>query len=157
MPPRCRVFNQASLLDAFLGYPATQDVDYSRAKAPQRMAVVYKTPRRDQSQQANDLRKAELFFNASRFEAAAAPGAGGPEPGGTFLAAEAIRQVNQARQSGFVYDYEMMQRFAGVGGEAMGVNLRVAAFLVPEAAGFFATKGAAVALYDYTMEYRRVA
>ena len=143
-----RQHNQSALLDAFLGYAATQSVEYNRAKNPQRVAVVYKTPRRDQSVQTNDLRKAELFFNASRFEVDASAN--------TFAMTEAVRQVNQARQSGFVYDYEIVQMFSGVGSDNMNVDMRVAAFLVPEAPGFFKTQGGAVALYDYQLEYQRV-
>lgn len=141
------MFNQTSLLNAFLGYAATQQVDYDRNKNPQRMAVVYKTPRRDQSQQSNDIRKAELFFNSNRYDATQA---------GRFYMTEAIRQVNQARQSGFVYDYEILQGFSGVGGKSMTADMRVAAFIVPEAAGFFKSKGAAVAMYDYKLVYSRV-
>lgn len=143
----CRVFNQTSLLNAFLGYAATQQVDYDRKRDPQRMAVVYKTPRRDQSQQSNDIRKAELFFNSSRYDTT---------QDGRFYMTEAVRQVNQARQSGFVYDYEILQGFSGVGGKRMTVDMRVAAFIVPEAAGFFKSKGAAVATYDYKLVYDRI-
>jgi hypothetical protein len=140
------VFSETELVDTFLGYAATQEVQYSRDKNPQRFAIVYTTPRRDQSQQSSDLRKAELFVNACRYSG----------QGDAFLAAESFRQVNQARQSGFVYDYEVLQRFKGVGGDEMVADLRVAAFLVPQAPAFFQTKGQAVALYDYDLTYKRI-
>ena len=142
----CRAFNQRALLDAFMGYQATQDVDYNHSKNPQRWSVVYQTPRKDQSQQAADTRKAEIFVNACRYTTS----------GDEHTVAESFRQVSQARQSGFVYDYEQLQKFQGVGQNVMHADMRVAAFLVPQASAYFQVQGKAVALYDYALEYRRI-
>ena len=139
------MYNEQQLIDAFLGPGTTQEVQYDSQKNPARFAVIYSTTRRDQSQQKTDLRKAELFVNGCRYTAA--------DNGSTFLAAESVRQVNQARQSGFVYDYEVLQRFTNVGGSEMVAELRVAAFLVPQAPSYFQTKGQAVAIYDYALTF----
>ena len=141
----CRTYNQRQLLNAFLGYEATQTVEYDRQANKTRFAVVYKTPRRDQREQSSDLRKAELFVNNCRFDAR----------GSEFFSTEAIRQVNQARQSGFVYDYEIVQRWSGVGSQSMQSFVRVGAFLNPEAAGFFKSQGKAIALYDYELAFKK--
>jgi hypothetical protein len=43
---RGRPFNIQQQVDAFLRYPAIQQVDYEPAQNPTRLAVVYKTPRK---------------------------------------------------------------------------------------------------------------
>lgn len=134
------------MLDAFLGYEATQRVEFDRQANKTRFSVVYKTPRRDKSEQSSDLRKAELFVNNCRFE----------QSGSDFFSTEAVRQVNQARQSGFVYDYEIVQRWSGVGSGTMQSAMHVGAFLNPEAAGFFKSQGKAVALYNYDLTFNRL-
>jgi hypothetical protein len=42
----CRPFNIQQQVDAFLRYPAVQQVDYNPQQSPTRLAVTYKTPRR---------------------------------------------------------------------------------------------------------------
>jgi hypothetical protein len=65
-------------------------------------------------------------------------------------------QVNQARQSGFVYDYETLHSYSLGNNDQMDARMRVAAFLVPEAPGYFAALGKAVALYDYDLRLDRM-
>lgn len=109
--------------------------------------MVYKTPRRDQLQQSADIRKAEVFVNACRFERSQ----------DELWTAESVRQVNQAKQSGFTYDYEILQHFDEISKDAMHVQMRVAAFLVPQAPAYFESQGKAVAIYDYTLAYKQSA
>jgi hypothetical protein len=154
----CRVFDERELVDAFLGYPATQEVQHSRDKNPQNFAIVYATPRRGQSQslQALDPHTAELRVAGCSY--------GGQ--GGAFLAVEAFRKVQEAQVSSWWTDYDVeldvLQRFEGVGSNEMAVDLRVRVLLVSESLmdGFVPseTRGndlSAKAQYEYKLTYKR--
>lgn len=141
-----RIFNQTALLDAFLGYRATQSVDYDAEKEPTRMAVVYTTPRKNDVQGGVDVRKAELFINNRR----------AAQSGESFYMSEFYRQVNQAKQSGYVYDYETIVHYRQTGENMMQADMRVAAFLIPSAPSYFQSGGRSVVHYDYALDLHRV-
>ncbi len=66
-----------------------------------------------------DRRKAELFLNNAR--------AG--DNGGAFVTAELVRQVSQAAQSGYVYDYEIVTEYSPTGSSGSTVSVRYATSL----------------------------
>jgi hypothetical protein len=63
-------------------------------------------------------------------------------------------QVNQAKNQGFVYDYETILHFHTLSPGHMRVDMRVAAFLLPSSADWFASGGKSVAHYDYVLDMR---
>jgi hypothetical protein len=146
-----RPFNIAQKMQGYLGYLAVERVEYEPVKNPTRVSVLYTTPRRDGT--SNDRRKAELFLNARTGEcvASATPGRE------VYVTTENIRQVNQAKNDGFVYDYLVITRYSrAAGSDALDISQRVAAFVMPQEPLYFEALDKAVALYDYTFQARRV-
>ncbi|KAG2445192.1 hypothetical protein HYH02_008660 [Chlamydomonas schloesseri] len=172
-----RVFNAQQLMDAFYGLAVTRRVEYE-PRNPTRMTLVWATPRRETSVISEDLRKAELIIN-NRLSQVLGPG--------QVICGELFRQVTQAASQGFVFDYFVINKFTlvspGGGGAAaagegaaaaaagpaapagapagLGARVRVlqrvAGFLQPQDAAYFEAGGQAVAAYDYTYDYVRVA
>lgn len=145
-----RPFNIKQQVDAFLRYPTVQQVDYNPAQNPTRLAVVYKTPRRDTSEISADLRKAEIFINNR---------GSGTLADGTWVGWENYRQVNQARRQGSVGDYVAAWAIRqGADGDpnVLDIRHRSAAFLMPQDAKYFDAGSAAVAIYDYSVTATRM-
>lgn len=138
-----RTFNIRSSVNAFLGYESVRRIDFEQ-RDPMRLAVVWATPRRDASEQSEDLRKAELFINNRRME--------GMEGGGAALM-ERFRQVTQAVRQGSVGDYMSLSLIAPQPSGQLLVRQRVAAYLEPQDALYFDAQGRAAALYDYQHLY----
>ncbi|KAG2439515.1 hypothetical protein HXX76_004868 [Chlamydomonas incerta] len=145
-----RVFNAKELMDAFYGLAVTRRVEYE-PRNPTRMTLVWATPRRETSVISEDLRKAELIIN-NRLSQDLAPG--------QFISGELFRQVTQAASQGFVFDYFVINKFtlvAAAGGAAGGAAAGGAGAAGPQDAAYFEAGGQAVAAYDYTYDYVRVA
>lgn len=61
-------------------------------------------------------------------------------------------QVNQAKNQGFVYDYEVLAHYRTLSAGHLRAEMRVAAFLLPSSPDFFASGGKSVAHYDYLLD-----
>lgn len=102
-----------------------------------------------------DQRKAELFINNRRFEelcgAESAEGAppASPASPSPFVVAENFRQVNQARNSGFTYDYMLISKFEPTEEGKVRVTETAAVFALPQDALYFEALDKAIALFTY--------
>lgn len=65
-------------------------------------------------------------------------------------------QVNQAKNQGFVYDYETIIHYRTLSPGHLRADMRVAAFLLPSSADWFASGGKSVAHYDYALDMQAV-
>ena len=65
-------------------------------------------------------------------------------------------QVNQAKQQGYIYDYEVMVHYRSTGDGSISADMRVSAFLIPSAPDYFQSNGESVVNYDYVLDLTRV-
>eukprot|EP00198_Chlamydomonas_reinhardtii_P008773 XP_001698110.1 predicted protein [Chlamydomonas reinhardtii] len=146
-----RVFNAKELMDAFYGMAVTRRVEYD-PRNPTRMTLVWATPRKETSVISEDLRKAELIINNRLSQDLGS---------NQFICGELFRQVTQAASQGFVFDYFVINKFTllSPGAAAVGVGGAAGAAAAggPQDAAYFEAGGKAVAAYDYTYDYVRVA
>lgn len=146
-----RPFNITSCVDAFLNKKSSvRGVDYDPLTNPTRYRVVYATPRKDTREQAEDLRKAEVFINNRVVQTGQEA-----EGGQYFLSAEFQRQVVQAARQGAVNDFMVATKLRQRQDGSLEGLQRVAAFLQPQDPAYFDVGGQAVAVYDYSLTYRR--
>lgn len=128
----------SSSLDGLLGEGTVESVKVD-SKNPRRVSVLFSTRRRDG--EGRDARKAELFQNYGR---------------GTLLGEDSFRserlwrQVSQAKNNGYVYDYCVVEEFERVGGEEeVSYTKYISAFLQSADPKYFDVGEKAVAVYKF--------
>eukprot|EP01024_Parvocaulis_polyphysoides_P020164 TRINITY_DN19322_c1_g2_i1.p1 TRINITY_DN19322_c1_g2~~TRINITY_DN19322_c1_g2_i1.p1 ORF type:complete len:334 (-),score=41.60 TRINITY_DN19322_c1_g2_i1:29-1030(-) len=143
-----RIQNIKQLMENFLKDKVTQvTVDYDPIKNPTRLAVRYNTKRKNRDEESFDYRKAEIFINARKsFKCGA----------NEFGSYELYRQVNQAKNQGYIGDYLVSNFYRLENENQIQIQQKVSAFLQPQDPLFFEVGDRAVAEYSYSINMQRI-
>eukprot|EP01025_Chloroclados_australasicus_P030091 TRINITY_DN3014_c1_g1_i1.p2 TRINITY_DN3014_c1_g1~~TRINITY_DN3014_c1_g1_i1.p2 ORF type:complete len:321 (-),score=16.07 TRINITY_DN3014_c1_g1_i1:239-1201(-) len=143
-----RIFNIKQLLDNFSKDLVTGVmVEYDPLKNPTRLAVRYNTYRMNKEDESFDPRKAEIFINNRQ---------GFQCNNNEFGSSELYRQVNQAKNQGFISDYLVSNYFQKENEDSIKVSQRVSGFLIPQDPYYFNVGDQAVIIYSYQMQLSRI-
>eukprot|EP01025_Chloroclados_australasicus_P030092 TRINITY_DN3014_c1_g1_i2.p4 TRINITY_DN3014_c1_g1~~TRINITY_DN3014_c1_g1_i2.p4 ORF type:complete len:125 (-),score=0.50 TRINITY_DN3014_c1_g1_i2:239-613(-) len=122
-------------------------VEYDPLKNPTRLAVRYNTYRMNKEDESFDPRKAEIFINNRQ---------GFQCNNNEFGSSELYRQVNQAKNQGFISDYLVSNYFQKENEDSIKVSQRVSGFLIPQDPYYFNVGDQAVIIYSYQMQLSRI-
>lgn len=142
-----RSYNIRTRIEAFLPNATSAMVSYEPEKDPTRIAFDYELPRRSAvAPPGSKLKRGGLIFINNR--------AGESVTEDSFICEENFRQSSPGFQDS---DYKVILALRRLDAERVTGKVRVAAFLTPLDAAYFDAAGKAIAVYDYAVDFRRVA